>query len=43
VLADHFFEAMNTKDKDFAATAQARYNAGVERLTAQEWGSKYEE
>ena len=41
VVADHFFEAMNTKDKDFSATAQTRYNAAVERLTAEEWRSKY--
>ena len=42
VVADHFFEAMNTKDEDFAASAQARYNAAVERLTAEEWKRKYE-
>ena len=41
VVADHFFEAMNTKDRDFSATAQTRYNAAVERLTAEEWRSKY--
>jgi hypothetical protein len=43
VVADHFFEAMNTKDKDFGSTAQARYDAAVERLTAQEWKRKYQE
>jgi hypothetical protein len=43
VVADHFLEAMNTKDKDFGSTAQARYNAAVERLTAQEWQRKYQE
>jgi hypothetical protein len=43
VVADYFFEAMNTKDKDFGSTAQARYNAAVERLTAQEWKRKYQE
>lgn len=42
-VADHFFEAMNTKDQEgFAAAAQARYNAAVERLTAAEWKRKYE-
>ena len=40
-VADHFFEAMNSQDQDFASTAQARYNAAVERLTAQEWKRKY--
>ena len=34
VVAEHFFEAMNSKDKDFSNTAQARYNAAVERLSA---------
>ena len=42
VVADHFFEAMNSKDEDFSATAQARYDAAVERLTAEEWRRKYE-
>jgi len=41
VVAEHFFEAMSTEDEDFAATAQARYNAAVERLTAVEWKRKY--
>jgi hypothetical protein len=41
-VADHFFEAMNTEDEDFASTAQARYNAAVERLTAEAWKRKYE-
>ena len=41
VVADHFFEAMNTEDKDFSGTAQARYNAAIERLTAKEWRQKY--
>ena len=41
-VADHFFEAMNSKDEDFASTAQVRYNAAVERLTAEEWRRKYE-
>jgi hypothetical protein len=41
-VADHVFEAMNTKDEGIASTAQARYNAAVERLTAEEWKRKYE-
>ena len=41
VVSDHFFEAMNTKDKDFANTAHARYNAAIECLTANEWRRKY--
>jgi L-serine deaminase len=41
-VADHVFEAMNSKDEDFASTAQVRYNAAVERLTAEEWKRKYE-
>lgn len=40
-VADHFFEAMNTKDRNFASAAQARYNAAVERLAAEEWKRKY--
>lgn len=42
VVADQFFEAMHTKDKDFANTAQARYNAEVERLSANGWRRKYD-
>ena len=41
VVADHFFHAMHTKDKNFSATALARYDAAVERLTAGEWKRKY--
>jgi hypothetical protein len=41
-VADHFFEAMNTEDEDFASTAQARYSAAIERLTAEAWKRKYE-
>jgi hypothetical protein len=33
---------MKTKDEDFASAAQARYNAAVERLTAESWERKYE-
>lgn len=41
-VADQFFEAMNTKDQHaFAASAEARYNVAVERLTAQEWRRKH--
>jgi hypothetical protein len=42
IVADHVYEAMTTKDADFDNTAQARYNAAVERLTAKEWQRKYE-
>ena len=37
VAAEQFYEAMKTKDEEFANTAQARYTAAVERLTAKEW------
>ena len=40
VVAEHFFDGMNTKDKDFARTAQARYDAAIERLSAREWKSR---
>ncbi len=42
IAAEQFYEAMKTKDEEFANTAQARYNAAVERLTAKEWRRKYE-
>lgn len=42
-VADHVFEAMHTKDENFADTAQARYMAAVERLTAKAWRRKYGE
>ena len=32
VVAEHFYETLSTKDEDVANTAQARYNAAVERL-----------
>lgn len=41
-VAEHVYEAMKTKDEDFASAAQARYNAAVERLTAESWERKYE-
>jgi len=37
VVAEHFFEVMNAKAKDDTHTAQARYNAAVERLSAKKW------
>ena len=40
LVAEHFFEALNTKDKDFGSNAQARYNAAVERLSAEGWKRK---
>jgi len=43
VVADFFYEAMNTKDEEFGTTVEARYNAAVERLTVKEWHRKYEE
>lgn len=42
VVAEHLFDAMNGAGVDFTSTAQARYNAAVERLTAQAWRRKYE-
>jgi len=41
VLAEHLFEASRTKDEDFANTAQSRYNAAVERLSAKVWRQQY--
>ena len=41
VSAEHVFEAMKLKDQDAASTAQARYNAAVERLTARSWREEY--
>jgi hypothetical protein len=37
VIAEHFFEVMKTQPNDDAATAQSRYDAAVERLTARSW------
>ena len=42
VVADQLYEVMKTEDEDHASTAQARYNAAVERLTAKQWRQKYE-
>lgn len=41
VLAEHLFEASKTKDKDFANSAQAHYDAAVERLSAKSWRQDY--
>jgi hypothetical protein len=41
-VADHAYEAMKTTDEKFGDAAQARYNAAVERLTAESWKRKYE-
>ena len=41
VCAEHLFEAMKSEDQDVASTAQARYNAAVERLTAKLWRQQY--
>ena len=41
VVAEHLYETMRSKDEDSAASAQARYNAAVERLTAKEWLRSY--
>ena len=40
VVAEQFFEALNTKDEDIARTAQARYDSAVERLSAKDWKSR---
>lgn len=37
VLAEQIFEAANSKDEEVGATLEARYNAAVERLTAEDW------
>jgi hypothetical protein len=37
VAAEHVFDAMKSKKPDDTHTAQARYNAAVERLTAKSW------
>jgi len=41
VCAEHFFEAMKSKDPDDSSAAQARYSAAVERLTAKSWRQQY--
>ena len=41
VSAAHVFEAMQSKLQDVASTAQSRYNAAVERLSAKSWRDEY--
>ena len=41
VSAQHLVEVMNSKDQDAASTAQSRYHAAVERLTAKSWRKEY--
>jgi hypothetical protein len=41
VLAEHLFELMKTEDESLVKSAQARYDAAVERLTAKEWRQQY--
>jgi post-segregation antitoxin (ccd killing protein) len=43
VCAEHLFETLKSKDLDLAATTQARYEAAVERLTANSWREQYGE
>jgi len=37
VVAEHVYDLLNTNAKDDAGTAQARYNAAVDRLNARNW------
>ena len=41
VVAEHLFETLDTKANDDTKTVQARYDAAVERLSAQEWRRQY--
>ena len=41
VLADHLYEQASAKSEDSADVVQARYDAEVERLNANEWRAKY--
>ena len=43
LVADYIYDVMNTNDRSLADTAQARYDAAVERITVKEWRRKYEE
>jgi hypothetical protein len=43
VLADQLYEAAQNQGQDLSKTAQARYDAAVERLTAREWRRKFED
>ena len=42
VVAEQFFDAANAKEHDSSNTAQARYNAAVERIDAKEWRRRYD-
>ena len=41
VVAEHFFGALNSKDKGTPDTVQARFNAAIERLSAKDWRKRY--
>ncbi len=41
VIAEHLFETMDLKTKDDTNIIQTRYNAAVERLSANEWRRKF--
>jgi hypothetical protein len=41
VCAELLFETMKSKSQEVADTAQARYDAAVERLTARSWREDY--
>ena len=41
VSAEHLFEAMTSKGQYAGSTAQTRFNAAVERLTAKSWREEY--
>ena len=43
VCAGHVHALLKSKGHDAATTAQARYNAAVERLTAKSWRQEYGE
>lgn len=40
VLAEKMYEAAHAKDEETGDSLEARYNAAVERLTAQDWERK---
>jgi len=43
VLADQLYEAVQSEGQDLSETAQARYDAAVERLTARGWLRQFQE
>lgn len=43
VLADQLYQAVHMKDPEYGLTAQAHYDATVERLSADEWRRKYDQ